>query len=290
MARETGVGLVVAGPGFLVESWPVRDGDCIDLLRWASAELGLREEGFRRVRGQVCRRVTRRIVALGLDGLTAYRAFVAATPGERAVLEALCRVHVSRFYRDRAVFDALRDRVLPALAAAAGRGPLRLWSAGCAAGEEPYTLALVWHFAVGPRFSGLPVEIVGTDADQDSLDRAGGYPTSSLKELPRPWREAAFEHRQGRSFLTEELRARVALRCQDLRTAAPAGPFHLILCRNMAFTYFAPPLQRTIAARLAALLVPGGALLVGRDERLPAGAVPLKADQAISGLFWSPRP
>jgi len=270
----------------------VRDDDCIDLLRWASAELGLRAEGFRRVRDQVCKRVARRIVALGLDGPTAYRAFVASTPEERAVLEALCRVHVSRFYRDRAVFDAVRDRVLPALAASAGNRPLRLWSAGCAAGEEPYTLALIWRFAVGPRFPGLPLEIVATDPDPDSLERArrGDYPPSSLKELPRPWREAAFEQRQGRCFLREELRAPVELRCQDLRTTAPAGPFQLILCRNMAFTYFAAHHQDSVAARLAALLAPGGALLVGRRERLPAGATSLVPDAAVPGLSWNPVP
>src|SRR4051794_9479238 len=113
----------------------MRDLDCLDLLRWAAAQFGLRFDGFRRVRGQVCKRLARRIVALGLDGPSAYPAFVAAHPEERAVLDGLCRVHVSRFYRDRAVFDALRDRVLPGLATAAGRRSLRVWSAGCAAGE-----------------------------------------------------------------------------------------------------------------------------------------------------------
>jgi chemotaxis protein methyltransferase CheR len=267
----------------------VRDGDCRDLVRWACAELGLRAEGFRRVRGQVCKRVARRIAALGLDGLTAYRALVASAPGERAVLEGLCRVHVSRFYRDRAVFDALRDEILPALAAAAGPDPLRLWSAGCAAGEEPYTLALIARFALAPRFPALPIQIVATDPDADSLTRArrGDYPRSSLKELPRPWQEAAFEHRQGRAHLSEELRASVELRCQDLRTATPEGPFHLILCRNLAFTYFAPAVEEMVAALLTALLAPGGALLVGKDERLPAGATTLVADATVPGLSWN---
>jgi chemotaxis protein methyltransferase CheR len=189
------------------------------------------------------------------------------------------------------VFDALRDRVLPALAAAAGQGPLRLWSAGCAAGEEPYTLALIWRLAVGPGCPGLPIEILATDADPDSLERArrGDYPRSSLKELPAAWQEAAFEHREGRSILKEELRAPVELRCQDLRAAAPGGSFHLILCRNSVFTYFAPSAQREVAARLAACLVPGGALLVGQDERLPGGATALVPDVTVPGLSWRAR-
>jgi chemotaxis protein methyltransferase CheR len=267
----------------------VRDADCAELLRWAAARLDLRYEGFRRVRGQVCKRLVRRIVALGLGGPAAYRAFVDAHPAERAVLDELCRVHVSRFYRDRALFDALASQVLPTLASRA-RGPLRVWSAGCAAGEEPYTLALIWRYAVAPRFPGLRLQIVATDVDGPSLDRArlACYPPSSLKELPPAWREAMFVARGPRLCLRDDLRDAVELRCEDVRERTPAGPFHLILCRNGPFTYFAAPLQRTVAARVAALLAAGGGLIIGYRERLPAGAPQLVADPGVRGLYWVP--
>ena len=187
------------------------------------------------MRAQVCKRLVRRIVALGLDGPAAYRAFVETHAEERAVLDELCRVHVSRFYRDRAVFDALADRVLPALAHARGAGgELRVWSAGCAAGEEPYTLALIWRTLLAPRFPELRARIVATDVDAASLARAriACYPPSSLKELPRAWRDAMFVARDRRLCLHDDLRATVELRCEDLREATPEGPFHLILCRN----------------------------------------------------------
>jgi chemotaxis protein methyltransferase CheR len=264
----------------------VRDGDCAELLRWAAAEVRLRPEGFRRVRGQVCHRLIRRIAALGLAGPTAYRAFLASHPEERAVLEELCRVHVSRFHRDRAVFDALGERVLPALAEAGAT--VRVWSAGCAAGEEPYTVALLWHLAVGARFPDRHLEIVATDADSPSLERArrACYPRASLRELPAGWSERAFVPEGREVCLKPELRAPVRFLRADLRQEAPPGPFDLILCRNLAFTYFDEADQRRVAARLAARLAPGGALLIGARERLPALPPGLTADGTVPGLYW----
>jgi chemotaxis protein methyltransferase CheR len=266
----------------------VRDSQCADLLRWAAARLDLRYEGFRRVRGQVCKRLVRRIVALGLDGPRAYRAFVETHAEERAVLDELCRVHVSRFHRDRALWDALAGRVLPALAARAG-GKLRVWSAGCAAGEEPYTVALIGRCVLAPRIPGLRLRIIATDVDADSLARAriACYPPSSLKELPRAWREAMFVAREGRACLRDEVRAAVELACEDIRERAPEGPFDLILCRNGPFTYFAEPVQRDVVARVVAALAPAGALVVGSHERVPAGATGLVADPGIRGLYWA---
>jgi chemotaxis protein methyltransferase CheR len=268
----------------------VRDRACSELLEWAATEVGLRPAGFRRVRQQVCKRLLRRMVDLRLPGPTSYRAFVAAHPEERVVIEALCRVHVSRFHRDRPVFDALRARVLPAVAAAAGNR-LRVWSAGCAAGEEPYTIALIWQVELGERFPGTTLELLATDADPDSLARArrGCYPPSSLRELPRAWQERAFV-REGRWVcLKPELRRPVEFRQSDLRHATPAGPFHLILCRNLAFTYFAESDQRAVASRLESLLAPGGALLIGARERLPEARPDLAPDPEVPGLFWSRR-
>jgi chemotaxis protein methyltransferase CheR len=266
----------------------MRDRACIDLLYWAATEVGLRPEGFRRVRSQVCKRLARRMAELNLRGPTAYRAFVAVHPEERAVLEELCRVHVSRFHRDRVVFDALRDRVLPALARDGNGGRvLRVWSAGCAAGEEPYSIALIWHLAVAAQSPGWRLEVIATDADPSSLERArrACYPRSSLRELPRDWQESAFVAEPGGLCLKPELRASVELRCADLRREMPPGPFHLILCRNLAFTYFAEADQREVAARLAALLAPGGALLIGARERLPDVPSGLVPDHTVPGLY-----
>jgi chemotaxis protein methyltransferase CheR len=269
----------------------MRDAECVELLRWAAAQVDLRCEGFRRVRGQVCKRIVRRIVTLGLAGPGAYRAFVETHAEERAVLEELCRVHVSRFYRDRAVFDALGSRILPTLAVrASAGGALRIWSAGCAAGEEPYTIALIWRHVLAQRFPDLRLQVVATDVDAASLERAriACYPPSSLKELPRGWRDATFVARGQRMCLDDAIRGAVELRREDIRKQTPEPPFHLILCRNGPFTYFPEPVQRNVAARMASLLVPGGALVVGCHERAPDGVTGFVADAGVRGLYWAP--
>src|SRR5687767_6728995 len=117
------------------------DAQCVGFLQWALPHVRMRWEGFRRVRRQVCRRIERRRRELGLDGLPAYRLYLEQHPDEWPVLDSLCRVTISRFYRDRGVFAFLEGEVLPAVAQGAvrdGRQALEAWSAGCASGEEPY--------------------------------------------------------------------------------------------------------------------------------------------------------
>jgi chemotaxis protein methyltransferase CheR len=221
------------------------------------------------VRRQVCRRVRRRVGELGLSDLAAYRAYLETHPDEWEHLEALTPITISRFYRDAAVFGALEREVLPALAA--GRSRLRAWSAGCASGEEPYTLALLWRHALAPRLGGVALDILGTDVDPTMLRRAADarYQPSSLKELPEPWLSAGFEHQGGDYVVRPEQRARVAFAPHDLRDPAPDGPFDLVLCRNVAFTYLATEGQQHVLRHIAAALRPGGALVLGLHESRP---------------------
>ncbi|WNG40950.1 chemotaxis protein CheR [Archangium violaceum] len=265
------------------------DTECLELLRWAAPRLGLRYEGFRRVRGQVCKRVGRRIKALGVVGLPAYLERLEVDPAERAVLDALCRVTISRFYRDQGVFDALREPLLPQVMEAArarGERVLRVWSAGCASGEEPYTVAALFHLGLRPRFPDFRLELVATDADASLLERArrGCYRRPTLRELPSEWVDEAFTPQGGELCLRPEYREGLDFRCEDLRQRMPEGPFHLVLCRNVAFTYFARSVQREVLARLLERLAPEGLLAIGAHESLPedargvaraAGALPL---------------
>lgn len=269
------------------------DAECLELLRWAAPRLGLRYEGFRRVRGQVCKRVGRRMKALGVAGLSAYLERLEADPTERAVLDGLCRVTISRFYRDQGVFDALREPLLPQVMEAArarGERVLRVWSAGCASGEEPYTVAVLFHLGLRPRFPDFRLELVATDADASLLERArrGCYRRATLRELPSGWVDEAFTPaftpHEGELCLRPEYREGLDFRCEDLRQRMPEGPFHLVLCRNVAFTYFARSLQGEVLARLLERLAPGGLLAIGAHESLPqdarglvraAGALPL---------------
>jgi chemotaxis protein methyltransferase CheR len=234
----------------------VTDAECVDFLQWALPRLGLRWQGFRKVRRQVCRRISRRIADLGLAEADAYRFYLERNAQEWEALAGLCRVTISRFWRDRAVFDALRDVVLPELGPA-----VSAWSAGCASGEEPYSLVLAAAQA------GVEIRVVATDVDPVLLERARGacYPESSLRDLPAKLRARAFEDR----CLRREYCEPVDFLRHDVRDGAPDGPFDLTLCRNLVFTYYADELQREIGRHVAGSLRAGGALVVGAHEALP---------------------
>jgi len=267
----------------------VKDADCIAFLQWALPRLGLHWPGFRKVRRQVCKRIARCMRELGLADVAAYRARLEGDPAEWRALGALCTIPISRFYRDREVFDCLGAQVLPALARGAQR--LECWSAGCASGEEPYTLAIQWRLALAARFPRLELGILGTDVDARLLERARAacYGASSLEALPQDWRLQAFERRGRQWCLRKGFRDHVELAQQDLLAALPEREFHLVLCRNLAFTYFDAEGARRALERIARRLRPGGALVIGIHERLPAPAEGFAPWPGCRAVFrWNP--
>lgn len=257
----------------------MHDAECTAFLQWALPQLELRWAGFRKVRRQVCRRLKRRVADLGLDSCDAYRARLEADPSEWRVLDGLCHVTISRFFRDRGVFEIVRRRVLPDIAARAraeGRAAAA-WSAGCASGEEPYTLKILWDLEVARVFPSVPLAVVGSDMDPVMLERArrGCYEPSSLRELQPLLVQQAFAQNGPHYCVGPARRAGVEFVEQDLRTDAPARDFDLVLCRYVAFTYFAEPLQRQVLTRLLQRLRPQGWLVIGTHERLPGDAAEL---------------
>lgn len=252
----------------------MKDADFICFLQKTLPRLGYRWSGYRKVRGQVCKRISRRITALGLSDLAAYESYLAAHVEEWAVLDAMCGITISRFYRDKGVFAHLGSEVIPllaAMAAARGEAEFRCWSAGCASGEEAYSLAMVWRFGVAPRFPGLALRLIATDCNPDLLGRArrGCYGRGSLKELPGDWLTRAFAVTDGQYCVENDFRCGIDFRRQDIRRRMPTGPFDLVLCRNLVFTYFEQGLQRDVGARIRKRMRAGGALVLGGHERLP---------------------
>ena len=268
------------------------DAECVDFLQWALPRLRMRWAGFRKVRRQVCRRIERRLRELELAGVDGYRAYLESTPDEWQQLDALCHVTISRFYRDRAVFEFLERSVLPELAtrAAESGGALDAWSVGCASGEEPYSLVLSWENAVRPLFPAVPLLVDATDVDETMIRRAreASYERSSLRDLPESWRRRAFVHRGGRYYLRPHFRRPVTVEPHDVRDPSPRGPYDLVLCRNVVFTYFDLPIQREVAERLACSIRPGGALVIGSHETLPEAGHTLAPWCARLGVFRRP--
>jgi len=268
----------------------MRDDDCVAFLQWALPQLQMRWAGFRKVHKRVCKRLARRLAELGLDDLDGYRAHLAARPDEWPVLDGLCRVVISRFYRDRLVYAALTDQVLPALAAdvrGTDDGTVHCWSVGSASGEEPYTLAIIWRQLLAARYPGVELAILGTEVDAQLLDRASRacYAAGTLRNLPEALRSAAF-HQNGELYcLHGDIQALVRFSRQDVRAALPAGPFQLILCRNLVFTYFDEALQRRLLDQLLARLAPGGWLVLGVHEGLPVHPAELVVVSERLGLY-----
>lgn len=260
----------------------MKDSDCVHFLQQVLPQLRLRWSGFRRVRRQVCRRLRSRLQELNLASFSHYAAYLLAHPDEWSVVDACCRITISRFYRDRQVFEQL-SRELPRLAklAIAEGAPtaiaredskLRCWSAGCASGEEVYTLKLLEHFCLSSSKFSLPLQILATDVDEYLLSRAksGCYASGTLEELPQAWIGEAFTANK-QYCLKPTFRQAIQWEQQDIRKEMPDGSFHLILCRNLVFTYFEPALQQEILSGIIQRLVSGGILLIGKRESLPDG-------------------
>lgn len=163
---------------------------------------------------------------------------------------------------------------------------MHCWSAGCASGEEVYSLKLIWEMDLAARLPKVALRIVATDAEATMLRRAkqACYALGSLKDLPAQWRFAAFVQEQGGYCVTPRCRSDIDFQLQDIRREMPEGPFHLILCRNLVFTYFEMALQTDILLRLLDRLRPSGFLVIGKHESLPVlpgGLSPVSCDLQI---------
>jgi len=228
-------------------------------------------------RSMIERRVQSRMDRLSITDPTLYLHRMRQDPAECAQLAAAIAINVSAFFRDPLVFELLDAVVLPELLHPEGRPPateVRAWSAGCAQGEEPYSLAILLHYATRKTRATCAARIYATDIDADALARAriARYPREALREVKLGILDAAFVP-NGRDFdLRPEFRALVDFSRDDLMDSdrdAPAASvfsgFDLILCRNVLI-YFEPPVQDIVLARLSRSLTPGGFLVLGESE------------------------
>lgn len=246
------------------------DLECIKFLQWSLPRMRMRWPGFRKVRGQVCKRISRRIVTLCLPSVVAYQSYLESNPDEWKTLASLCRVTISRFYRDKGVFDYVGNVVLPRLAGQS-KADVRCWSVGCASAEETYTIRILWELRAAPSMIGKTMYVLGTDSDPVMLERArkAAYPASALKNLTPDLTAQAFEHSGDMYVLRARFKESVHFEERDIRESMPQGPFDIVLCRNLVFTYFEDALQREILQKLVARLRLGGVLVTGVHESLP---------------------
>ncbi|MEW6262241.1 MAG: CheR family methyltransferase [Thermodesulfobacteriota bacterium] len=246
--------------------------------------LDLTWEGYRRVRKGVKKRLFRRLKELGLTSWTEYLNLVDSDPRIRTEARRSITVSISRLYRDAVLWRLLEDEILPELFI---RDDIRAWSAGCAGGEEVYSLKMVYDLLKG-RHSRVPdLQIIATDLNPACLDRAraGLYTAGGLKEVPESPRSMYFrkERRGGLYRVDDRLKEGLTWLEHDLIHDPPPGVFDLIFMRNNVFTYYRRGLQEKALRAAVESLASGGFLIIGLKEGLPAAPPAL---ETYSGLAW----
>ncbi|MEW5762234.1 MAG: protein-glutamate O-methyltransferase CheR [Bacillota bacterium] len=229
------------------------------------------------------RRLLRRLSATGCRTFREYLDLLEGEPAECERLVASLTIKASRFFRDARVFDLLAQEVLPHLArekAARGEPYLSAWCAGCAQGQEAYSLAILLdRLRLGGCHPGLKIYVVATDIDSAALDfaREGIYLEEMLEEVEGTLREAYFHHEGSRYLIDARLRAMVVFEYHDLTGCHNGGPaeglfasYDLILCRNVLM-YYTREVQERVLLRLVNMLNLPGYLVLGRAEALPPG-------------------
>jgi two-component system CheB/CheR fusion protein len=233
---------------------------------------------LRRVRGfdftaykrpSLTRRVQKRMDMVSVREFADYVDYLEVHPDEFHHLFNTILINVTAFFRDEAPWELLRATVIPRIVAAHGADEaIRVWSAGCASGEETYTIAMLLAEALGPAF-GERVKIYATDIDDDALNdaRRAAYGPRQVEAVP-PDLLARYVHAEGDRFVVnKDLRHSVIFGRHDLIQDAPISRMTLIVCRN-TLMYFNAEIQARILARFHFALANDGILLLGKAEML----------------------
>lgn len=225
-------------------------------------------------------RLSKRVRSLGLPDFKSYVRLVAADAGERRhMIEALTTNHTG-FFRENHHFEHLNSVVLPDLLRRAKAGQrVRIWSAGCSSGEEPYTIAMCIAAAareVAPLewLPGADLAILATDLSSPVLDaaRSGRYPATVDHLIPKAYRGHCARGGSGEIEMSDALKQLVTFRRLNLLDEWPMqGKFDAIFCRNVMI-YFDEPTKARLCARFADALVDNGHLYIGHSERVAGSA------------------
>ncbi len=234
--------------------------------------LGYSWAGYRKVRKGVKKRIRRHMQRLGCRDVTAYLILLDHQAASRHECELLMTVSISRFFRDRCLWQMLEYRWLPDIIA---REPLQInvWSAGCACGEEVYSFKIVWE-RLKTRFESLPMlELLATDRHPQYIGRArsGIYNRSSLREVAADVRTGFFESRKGsKQFaIKEELKSDIRWEVGHLPTEPSGSVFDVIFLRNNILTYCRRESQIRALSSILNCLAAGGLFITGCHEGLP---------------------
>lgn len=216
------------------------------------------------------RRIERRMTQQGIDDIAIYERFLKEHPPEVQTLFREMLINVTSFFRDAAVFDMLKREVLPTLLAhRPDNESLRVWVAGCATGEEAYSVAMVLRELADEHHRDWPVLIYGTDIDADAIAvaRAGLYPPNIAQDVTPDRLRRFFVKEEGGYRVRKEIREMVVFAVQSVIKDPPFTRLDLLTCRNLLI-YLEPELQERLVPIFHYALRPGGVLCLSPSESI----------------------
>ena len=223
-------------------------------------------------RAALMRRFAKRLKIVDVDDFAAYADYLEVHPDEFAHLFNAVLINVTAFFRDPSSWTFVQDEVVPKILAHKGPDePVRVWTAGCASGEETYSIAMVLAEAMGPEAFHGRVKIYGSDIDDDALRtaRAGSYEFKRMKAVPERYGEKYFEIQRDRAVFNSQLRRSIIFGRHNVVQDAPISRLDLLICRN-TLMYFNAETQAQVLTRFNFALSDTGYLFLGRAEMLIA--------------------
>ena len=218
------------------------------------------------------RRIIHRLNMVGCDDMDQYFAFLGENPGEIEKLMDIVTIHVTSFFRDPDIFDTLEKKVLPEIISRKARSShpvVRVWSAGCSTGEEPYSIAILLDYLRRKTGADFSIEVFGTDLSEDAVRtaRAGLYEEERISEVPALLRHDVFTP-QGEMFkISSRIRKLVKFQPHNLFLPAPFSMIDLITCRNVLI-HFEHDARGRINDHFYSSLAEDGMLVLGKSEAM----------------------
>jgi two-component system CheB/CheR fusion protein len=266
-------------------AYPATDPRWAELLRYLQVARGFDFQGYKP--STLARRVRKRMGMLGIDSYDAYQEYIELHHDEFRELFNTILINVTSFFRDPESWEALRTlAMVPMLEAKPATEPIRAWSAGCATGEEAYSIAIAMADTMGSDQFQERVKIYGTDVDEEALivARHATYTDKQMENVSVELREKYFDHVDGLYAFRKDLRRQVIFGRHDLISDAPISRIDLLVCRN-TLMYFNAETQARILSRFHFALSDTGYLFLGRAETLMAQGqmfVPVDVKRRIS--------
>ena len=236
------------------------------LLRYLQVARGFDFHGYKP--NSLVRRIRKRMATVGIDSYSAYQEYLEVHQDEFGALFNTILINVTSFFRDPAAWEALATMALPEIIAARPSDEqIRVWSAGCASGEEAYSVAILLAEQLGAEEFRRRVKIYATDVDEAALTAArhAEYTGQQVADVPAELLDRYFERTRGLYVFRADLRRQLIFGAHDLISDAPISRVDLLLCRN-TLMYFNAETQARVLSRFQFALNEGGFLLLGRAE------------------------